>query len=134
MTLVDTSALYALLDRDDRNHGVAKGLWEALLDKDEPLCTHSCVGVETTALVQRRLGLEAVRALEALMGVITFYPVTLALHQQALAALLSAGRREVSLVDWVIFLWMREQSIHQAFAFDQHYLEQGFFTLPPSAP
>jgi len=65
------------------------------------------------------------------MGVITLYPVSLALHQQALAALLSAGRREVSLVDWVSFLWMREQNIRQAFAFDQHFLEQGF-TSPPS--
>lgn len=131
MTLVDTSALYALLDRDDQNHPEAKERWEMLLEEGEPLCTHTYVGVEITALVQRRLGIEAVRALEALMGVIALYPVSLALHQQALAALLSAGRREVSLVDWVSFLWMREQNIRQAFAFDQHFLEQGF-TSPPS--
>lgn len=37
------------------------------------------------------------------MGMITLYPVSLDLHRQALAALLSAGRREVSLVDWVSF-------------------------------
>lgn len=134
MILVDTSALYALLDRDDHNHPAAKELWEVLLERGEPLCAHTYVGVETAALVQRRLGMEAVRALEALMGVITLYPVSLALHQQALAALLSAGRREISLVDWVSFLWMREQNIRQAFAFDQHFLEQGFNSPPSKTP
>lgn len=68
------------------------------------------------------------------MVVIALYPVSLALHQQALAALLSAGRREVSLVDWVSFLWMREQNIRQAFAFDQLFLEQGFTSPPPKTP
>lgn len=55
---------------------------------------------------------------------------SLALHQRALATLLGAGRREVSLVDWVSFLLMRELGIRHAFAFDRHFAEQGFVVLP----
>ncbi|PZA07011.1 MULTISPECIES: type II toxin-antitoxin system VapC family toxin [unclassified Meiothermus] len=125
MTLVDTSALYALLDQDDGNHASARETWERLLGEDEPLVTHLYVGVEATALAQRRLGLEAVRALEELLGVVSLHPVSLTLHQQALAALLGTGRREVSLVDWVSFLFMREHGLWRAFAFDRRFAEQG---------
>lgn len=130
LTLVDTSAIYALLDRDDSNHLAARARWERLLEEDTPLVTHLYVGVEAVALAQRRLGLEAVRALEELLEVVTLKPVSLALHQRALATLLGAGRREVSLVDWVSFLLMRELGIRHAFAFDRHFAEQGFVVLP----
>jgi uncharacterized protein len=63
MTLVDTSALYAVLDRDDEHHPVAKAAWDRLLQTDEPLLVTNYVIVETTALVQHRLGMEAVRTL-----------------------------------------------------------------------
>jgi predicted nucleic acid-binding protein len=130
LTLVDTSALYALLDRDDENHSAARRAWEQLLEEDEPLVAHLYVGVEAVALAQRRLGLEAVRALEELLGVVALHPVDLALHRRALTALLGSGRREVSLVDWVNFLLMRELGIRRAFAFDRHFAEQGFVVLP----
>lgn len=65
--LVDTSALYAVLDRDDDHHAVAATAWARLLDdvaaRRRGCMTHSAVVVETSALVQRRLGLEALRAL-----------------------------------------------------------------------
>ena len=63
VVFVDTSALYALLDRDDAHHSQAKDIWAQLLAAEVPLLTHSYVLVESFALVQRRLGLEATRAL-----------------------------------------------------------------------
>jgi predicted nucleic acid-binding protein len=62
-TFVDTSALYAVLDRDDRWHGVAAAVWRELVESGEALVTHNYVLVEAFALVQRRLGMEAARAL-----------------------------------------------------------------------
>jgi predicted nucleic acid-binding protein len=62
---VDTSALYALLDRDDRRHADAAAIWRRLAEEARPLTTHSYVLVEAFALVQRRLGPAAVRALQS---------------------------------------------------------------------
>ncbi len=58
---VDTSALYAVFDRDDANHEAAKEVWAQLLRASATLFTSNYVLVETTALLQRRLGLAAVR-------------------------------------------------------------------------
>lgn len=126
-TFVDTSALYALLDQDDANHPAAACIWKRHLQRREPLLTHNYVLVESAALAQRRLGVEAVRALvEELMGVVRIAWVDETLHQTALTALLAAGRREVSLVDWLSFTLMRQHGMRQAFTFDAHFHEQGF--------
>ncbi len=50
-------------------------------------------------------------------------------HSQAVA-LLRAQSRRVSLVDGVSFVLMRRMGIATAFAFDPHYLEQGFAPIP----
>ena len=59
MIFVDTSALLALLDRDDEFHARAATVIRSL-GADDALLTHEYVIVETTALAQRRLGLGAV--------------------------------------------------------------------------
>ncbi len=64
MTFVDMSALYAVLDRDDANHDVARQTWDRLLQSPEALMTHNYVLVETAAIVQNRLGMPAVRAFQ----------------------------------------------------------------------
>lgn len=48
------------------------------------------------------------------------------LHASAMLPLLTANRRKLSLVDCANFLAMRAGGIRRAFAFDQHYREQGF--------
>ena len=58
---VDTSALYAVLDRNDANHRSATATWEKLLSGRESLATTNYVLVETSALIQHRLGLHALR-------------------------------------------------------------------------
>lgn len=127
---VDTSALYALLDRDDENHGDASKIWARLLERGHPLLTHNYVLVETFALVQRRLGVEAVRALQQdLLPVVEILWVDAALHQGAVEALLASGSRSVSLVDRVSFLLMRRRRIQTAFAFDDDFQQEGFKIL-----
>ncbi|TFU17723.1 type II toxin-antitoxin system VapC family toxin [Thermus tengchongensis] len=124
---VDTSALYALLDRDDARHPEAAERFRRLLAARERLVTHSYVVVESVALVQRRLGLEAVRALcHGLLEVVHTVPVDGDLHQVALTALLASGRREISLVDWTSFFFMQRRGLRKALAFDEHFWEQGF--------
>ena len=61
---VDTSALYALLDRDDQNHASAAAIWSDLIGRSASLVCTNYVLVEAFALVQHRLGMDAVRTLE----------------------------------------------------------------------
>ncbi|MDP2661720.1 MAG: hypothetical protein Q8R28_13415 [Dehalococcoidia bacterium] len=51
-------------------------------------------------------------------------------HKLAVAALLTAGRRNLSLVDCVSFETMRRLGLDKAFAFDAHFAEQGFNCVP----
>ena len=61
---LDTSALFAVLDADDRYHAGADKVWRELIAGTEDLVSSNYVLVETFALIQRRLGMEAVRSLE----------------------------------------------------------------------
>lgn len=60
---IDTSAFLAILDADDRNHRKAKAKWTELVDREAALFCSNYILIETFALAQRRLGMEAVRAL-----------------------------------------------------------------------
>lgn len=126
--LVDTSALYALLAREDPNHDAAAAAF-AGLRQGRPLVTHNYVVVETVALVQHRFGVSAVRTLLDLLGPIEVIWVDGETHRAALAALLAAPRRRLSLVDRVSFEVMRDRGISHAFAFDPDFEQEGFMTV-----
>lgn len=135
--LVDTSGLFAVLSANDANHRRAATLFEELVDRrlrDEArYVTHSSVVVESTALVQGRLGLGAVRDLvDDILPLLEIEWVGPDLHRQATTALLAANQRSVSLVDWTSFVLMRRDGIDVAFAFDEDFEKQGFELLEPS--
>ena len=128
---VDTSAFYALLDRDDGNHEKAKKEWVKFLEGTPSLVTTNYVLLETLALLQSRLGLEAVRGFqEDVFPILKVEFVIPELHRAGTAALLSTSKRKLSLVDCVSFAMMRDLGIRIAFAFDAHFKEQGFDILP----
>lgn len=127
---VDTSALLAVLDADDLHHAKAGEVWRNLVSRGDDLVCTSYVLVETFALVQNRLGIEAVRSLEEdILPLVRISWVTEAEHRAGVAALLTAGRRQLSLVDCVSFVIMRQFKIKSAFAFDSDFDDQGFETL-----
>lgn len=130
-TFVDTSALHDLLDAQASHHRQAAAAFERLLDGGDGLVTHNYVLVETAALLQRRLGIDAVRTLQAdLLPLLDVQWVDAETHRVALSALLAAAQRTVSLVDWVSFEVMRSRGIASAFAFDADFRRQGFATVP----
>jgi predicted nucleic acid-binding protein len=128
---IDTSAFYALLDRDDDNHRRAKDVWTNLLKNENTLIASNYVLVETFALIQHRLGMNAVRGFQNdILPLVNIEFVVPELHRSGVSALLSASRRNLSLVDCVSFEMMRTLEVKIAFAFDPHFKEQGFNTLP----
>ena len=130
MILVDTSALLALLDRDDAFHSAAAAALPGLAAEDA-LVTHEYILVEVIALAQHRLGLCAGRRLvDDLLPLLEVAWVDPTLHAEAREALLAAGRRTVSLVDWTSFLVMRRHGVRRAFTFDPDYAIEGFDVVP----
>jgi len=122
---VDTSALLAVLDEDDRHHAEAAEIFRTLLASAAELVTHNYIEIESLALVRRRLGSTA--ALVLTNGVLpTMHTMWVdeALHRAAIAA--HRGSASVSLVDQVSFEVMRREGIDTAFAFDADFEVQGF--------
>jgi predicted nucleic acid-binding protein len=128
---IDTSAFYALLDRDDENHQKAKTAWAGLLKNEDTFVTSNYVLVETFALIQHRLGMDAIRGVQNdILPLVNIEFVIPELHRSGVSAFLSASRRNLSLVDCVSFEMMRTLEIKTVFAFDPHFKEQGFHGLP----
>jgi len=128
---VDTSALFAILDADDLNHAQARDTWSRLLADTDELISTNYILVETLALVQRRLGMEAVKTLQDdVAPVLTIEWMDAPQHAVAINELIATGHRQISLVDWTSFGTMRRLRLRTAFAFDQDFRAQGFETIP----
>jgi predicted nucleic acid-binding protein len=128
---VDTSALLGFLNAADVNYSPAKAAWEGLLGGDTELVTHDYVLVETSALVLRRLGLEALRVFENdVVPVLDVVWVTPDVHEAAVGAQMLAAKRSLSLVDCVSFEVMRRAGLRTAFAFDDHFGKFGYELMP----
>ena len=131
MIFVDTSTFYAVLDRDDDVHCAARDTWVQLVTDGTALVSSNYVLVECFALVQARLGVAAARAFnDAMLPVVEILWVSPEDHQAAVHAVLTANRRDLSLVDCASFQLMRRWAVRQAFAFDRHFVEQGFEIIP----
>jgi uncharacterized protein len=128
---VDTSAFYALLDGDDQNHPRAKTAWTDILGNENTLITSNYVLIETIALLQNRLGMEAVRGFqEDILPLVNIEFVGPELHRSGMSAHLAASRRTISFVDCVSFDVMRHLGLKTALAFDSHFQKQGFRLVP----
>ena len=129
---VDTSALIALLDAEDRWHAEASATFDGLRRSTE-LVTTNYVLVECLAVARRRLGREAATSLlDALFPVLNVIWVTPPMHAPAVAAYRS-GRGPASVVDEVSLGVMRSAGILEAFAYDDDFQREGFRRAAPSA-
>lgn len=125
MIFIDTSAIYALADKADKNHDKAKSIAVALNQQRE-VFTHNYIIVESAALIQHRLGfVQAKTFLEEVFQFRIFW-IDMHLHQKATQYFTKIGKRKVSFVDCVSFMLMRDNDIKKAFAFDQDFINAGF--------
>lgn len=119
------------MDGDDSNHQRATAVWRDLVATEEMLVTSSYVVVELFALTQRRLGMDAVRALESdVMPILDVVWVGAEIHRRAMAAVLAIGSTKLSLVDCASFEVMRTHGIGKAFALDRDFSAHGFDVVP----
>ena len=126
MIFLDTSAIYAWADTADPNHAASVRRLQAILDSGHALLTHNYVLVESTALLQTRLGLSAVTRLAKDSAAFVVEWVDDDLHASGLKELERARKRRVSLVDHISFLVMKRRRVATAFAFDPDFVSAGF--------
>lgn len=131
---VDTSFLVALLDEDDPGFADALRLWRKAEAERWAVITSTHVVLEACAVLQRRLGVAAVRKLvHEILEPVALGWVTRDDHEHAMETVLVADQPDLSLVDCVSFEVMRRLDVHACLAFDRHFAEQGFLPLGPSA-
>lgn len=124
---VDSSAIYAGIDGDDEVHEEAVGRWDELFSGHDELVTHSLVELESATLIQRRLGMAALRALrEVLLPRLRCVEIEAEVRRAAIDAVLASGNRDVSVVDRVSFGLMGSMGIERAFTYDRHFSDAGF--------
>jgi len=126
--LVDTSAVFALLDRSDANHATARDTLEQLKRRRaEPLLTNFLVA-ESHALALSRLG--AVVARRWLLGnVWTVERVTEEDESKAVTIVGRYADKTFSYTDATSFAVMERLGLKTAFAFDPHFSQYGFQVL-----
>lgn len=130
MVFVDTSHVYALIDRRDPRHELARALAERVGEREQ-LTTNHVLG-ESWTLANRRLG--HVAACEVVAAVkrsprCTVVHVDADAEDRAFEWLLHHDEREYSFVDATSFETMRGLGIEEALAFDRDFEAAGFRTL-----
>lgn len=126
MIFLDTSAIYAMADRGDPRHELARDRFRALIGAGEDILTHNYVLVESMALIQHRLGLIAALKLAHDSRAFEIEWVGKAVHEEAVRSLAGVRKRHVSVVDQVSFLIMRSRGVETALAFDRDFVDEGF--------
>ncbi len=129
---VDSGALYALADRDDRWHRKAMDFYE---ESGLQWVTSNLVFVETVSLLTKRAGKHvALRVGEWILGSDSLHVVHVdeLLQREAWALFESRRDKEYDLVDCASFVIMERHRITEVFSFDRHFSQAGFRMLPGS--
>lgn len=130
LIFVDTSAHYAFLDRKDRNHVPASGLWRSLSAKKLRPITSNFVLAESHALILQHIGYtEARDFLKRLRLSIPIERVTEQDEKRALEIIEGYSDKQFTYVDATSFAIMERFRIRNAFAFDKHFTQFGFVAL-----
>lgn len=126
----DTSGLFATLVHNDYMHVRARETVECLVEQNAKLLTTNYVLLETISLLQARVGLEAARLFHHQFApTLKIHWVDEKLHEKAFRRLELRGRREISLVDCASFVFMEDNGISHAFAYDKHFSAEGFMVF-----
>jgi predicted nucleic acid-binding protein len=119
------------LVKTETAHESVRAAFARLLDTDQPIWLTSFVLVETMALLQHRIGLDAARDFdEEIVPSLSVYWVDDDLYRRGTERLWKEDRRQLSLVDCVSFELMKLKGLTIAFAIDPHFQEAGFKLTP----
>lgn len=128
---VDTSVFLAVLAKDDDNNELAAETLAPLTESGEQLITTNYILVESYALIQRRMGMNAIQDFQnKILPAITLIWINVEEHQHEMQQFLLENRRNLSFVDCSSFEAKQRLGIDKAFTFENHFREQGFEVIP----
>lgn len=122
--IVDTSAIYALLDRSDANHAAAVATLKKLRDSGDTVLITNLILAETHALVLSKLGYAVARSW--LRG--QAWPVERVLpddEERAVDMICTYEDKAFSFTDATTFAVAERLGIRRAFAFGKHFAQFG---------
>lgn len=123
--IVDTSAIYALIDRSDDYHERAKNLFKKLSEQDVDLIITNFIVAETHALILSRIGHELARRwIKNLVWKIE--RVTEQDEKRAREILIAYEDKSFSYTDATTFAVMERLKLSVALAFDHHFTQFGW--------
>lgn len=130
---MDTSAHYALVDANDRNHPAAVAILARIAREGRAIITTNFVVAETHALLIARLGrdiaadfLDAIAASSAAVIRVVEWD-----EQRAHEIIRAYADKDFSYTDASSFAVMERLGIAASFAFDRHFVQFGLATIQP---
>ena len=132
-TFVDSSALYALVDRSEADYAPARIVQSRLQAERWRLFTTNFILAETHALVlTRRNRYDALRVLREIDHSLTTIVRAEADDERRAREILERyDDEDFSLTDAISFAVMERLRIGHAFTFDRHFAQYGFAVLGP---
>lgn len=122
---MDTSAIYALIDRSDDCHEKAKNLFKKLSKQDVDLILTNFIVAETHALILSRMGHELAREwIKDLVWKIE--RVTEQDGKRAREILIAYKDKSFSYTDATTFAVMERLKVNVVLAFDNHFTQFGW--------
>jgi uncharacterized protein len=124
---VDTSGFYSFLDGSDSFHLKTHACFQEARSKSWRLITTNYVVHESWALIQTRLGWEAVDAWrDQVVPRCEILWVDQELHALGEARCRQARQRRLSLTDCISIEVMRREKTREIIAHDEHFAREGF--------
>lgn len=122
--LWDSSAILALVDADDADHGRAVAAARRIAAEARPSFITNYVEVETHALLLRKLGRTLAREW-LLSGGLPVLRVLPQEEERAKAILVRHADKDWSLCDAISFAVAELRGVRSAFSFDHHFRQYG---------
>lgn len=133
---LDSGYLVAYENADDQNHRSARGHWASLTSAPALVTTSYVLDEVLTFLNVRRQHQRAVRIGERLMegSFAELVHVDEDLLRRGLDLFRRRPDKRYSVTDCISFVVMRDRQIDTAYAFDDHFGQEGFVREPSKEP
>ena len=126
--LWDSSAILALLDADDADHGRAVAAADSIVAERRPSFVTNYIEAEAHALLLRKLG-RAIARQWLLTGGLPVLRVLPQEEERAKAILATHVDKDWSLCDAISFAVLESRGVPIAFTFDRHFRQFGRFQI-----
>lgn len=126
--LWDSSAILALIDADDADHGVALEAARGMAAERRPCFITNYIEAEAHALLLRKLG-RAIAREWLLAGRLTVVPALPAEEARARSLITTHTDKDWTFCDAVSFAIMESRKVSRAFTFDHHFRQFGRFEI-----